>query len=133
MTQRISAGVAALLVAVTVSLIATAGASAALRSGAATKLCGSLTGRKWTLQHVPKSGSAYMYHVSGSFSCPQAKTWVAKLINDRVHNLLLGDDIRNGPGGYRCHVIADKQGYAFSGTCSKGPLAKLTGFSWAGS
>jgi hypothetical protein len=67
-------------------------------------------------------------------SVQSAKAWAATLIKDRApdhSNKVNSNVLKNGPPGYHCGAGSSKQGNAYSGECTKGPVFNPTsGFSW---
>jgi hypothetical protein len=101
------------------------------------KPCGAITGPRWTFLKGPETGAKYAVLAIGSFPCAAARTWVAKLVADRVKNktssFVNNNVLANGPKGYACAAHSSKEGRAFAGACGKGPKINPTsGFSWSG-
>ena len=125
----------------TVVLVAAALVAASAHPAHATfaprKVCGTITGPKWTFLKGTESGTKYSVVAIGAFKCAQAKRWVGKLASDNVKNrsssLTNNNVLANGPKGYACAAHSSKQGKAFAGACTKGPaLNPTSGFSWSG-
>jgi hypothetical protein len=71
--------------------------------------------------------------VGTSFSCSAAKTWVVKLIADKVKQTLGRVPLTNGPKSLHCYATLETKGHASGGLCYKGTLAyPATGFTWYG-
>jgi len=128
-------GSAVLATVLVVSLAATSPIEAAPSSRLYTKNCPMLSGRKWQVPNGPKTGTKYTMSLWGSaFTCSTAAKWVEKLINDPATSPIgLNVPLKNGPTGYKCSTLPDKEHYAYSGLCTKGPTVHPTaGFAWGG-
>jgi len=118
-----------------VSLAAASAAEATPSSSLYTRNCPQLSGRKWQVPNGSKTGTKYTMSLWGSaFSCSAAAKWVEKLINDPATSLIgIAVPLKNGPTGYKCSTTPDKEHYAYSGTCTKGPTVHpIAGFAWGG-
>ena len=108
------------LVAVTLAVVSTAGAT---RTG---QLCPAFTVSKLKVQGET---------VGTGFTCASYKSWVTKLMADKV-KVAAGDiPLTNGPKGLHCFATSEtKKGYVSGGLCYKGTLAyPVSGFTWNGS
>ena len=72
----------------------------------------------------------YTATVGTGFTCASAKTWIVKLISERVKGA--GEvTLTNGPKGLRCFATFEAKGHAAGGWCYKGPQASpSSGFTW---
>jgi hypothetical protein len=78
-------------------------------------------------------GLTYSFETLGSgWSCSSAKSWVVKLIRDRVGTVSKNVPLKNGPRGYHCFATPfSRGGRATAGSCITGSLAfPGKGFAW---
>lgn len=75
------------------------------------------------------------YHsqtLGSGWTCASAKSWIVKLIGDRVPIASKNVPLTNGPSGYHCLATPfSRGGHATSGACFKGTIAfPGSGFAW---
>jgi hypothetical protein len=78
-------------------------------------------------------GRTYRSETLGTgWTCASAKTWIVKLIGDRVHVATRSVPLTNGPRGYHCAAHPTSEaGHATAGHCIKGTIAfPQKGFAW---
>jgi hypothetical protein len=96
-----------------------------------TRLASHHRGPTWTHPTTGVSGSKYEVSTFGSaFSRKAATKLVKKFITETVKSRTSANVLTNGPKGYTCKALADKQGHAFSGSCLK-MHPSPTGFGWS--
>jgi hypothetical protein len=98
----------------------------------ATGLCPArFTGPTWTHSTTGVTGSKYEVSTIGPlFSCKATTKWVKKFITEHAGSQTSPTILKNGPKGYTCKGLGDKQGRAFSGSCLK-LGASPSGFGWS--
>lgn len=108
------------------------GTSASASNEGRTTTCPLLKGKPWQLPYAPYTkGSTYDVSLLGSkYSCKQADSWIAKLVTHKVSKGL-PPLVAGGPSGLRCTGSADKQGFAYTGQCSKPTSFTGPGFVWS--
>jgi hypothetical protein len=80
------------------------------------------------------AGLKVQWETAGTgWTCSSAKPWVVKLIDDHVRPALGSVPLRNGPHGYHCFAVSEKNGHVSGGLCYLGTLAyPKSGFTWNG-
>jgi hypothetical protein len=79
-----------------------------------------------------QGGTAYHPETLGTgWTCASAKSWIVKLIGDRVTFTGKNIPLKNGPAGLHCLADNSLRGHASSGACFKGTIAfPGSGFAW---
>jgi hypothetical protein len=121
------------MVVVAVAVAAVAAGSARGAMATTRTPCGKIPGPNWSFPAGAPSGASYNVTAFGQFTCKSAKAWAAKLIKDPApdhSNKVNPNVLKDGPPGYHCGAGSSKQGKAYSGECTKGPVFNPTsGFS----
>jgi hypothetical protein len=91
--------------------------------------CAPITSRRWVYPGPVGIHSTMYESFSLSYPCATAKSWITKLIKEKIPFSKNGALVPvHGPAGYSCGAWADANGYAYAGGCQKGTHA--FGWNW---